>query len=87
MQTERTVNGQNMRQVIVKAHPNGNMDKQNQNSIPYRTMDTETNTVRYDTGMLPNQMLQGVTTPHQTLQGRITPNQMLQFVVIVYIWY
>lgn len=50
MQTERTVNGQNMQQVIIKNPPNGNLDETNQNSIPYTTVDTETTTVRYDTG-------------------------------------
>lgn len=52
MQTERTLNGQNVTQVIVRTQPNGNMDKHNQNNHPYQTMDTETNTVRYETGMV-----------------------------------
>ncbi|KAF6039980.1 hypothetical protein EB796_001667 [Bugula neritina] len=50
MQTERTVNGQNMTQVIVKQNPHSTLDKYNRNDIPYQTMDPETNTVRYDTG-------------------------------------
>jgi len=50
MQTERTVNGQNMTQVIVRQNPHSTLDKYNRNDIPYQTMDPETNTVRYDTG-------------------------------------
>ena len=51
MQTERTLNGQSAKQVIMKTQPNGNLDKYNQNNHPYQTMDPETNTVRYETGM------------------------------------
>ena len=49
MQTSRTVNNQSMQQVILKTQPSAQY-KSNETSIPYQTMDTETNTVRYDTG-------------------------------------